>query len=86
MWHALNTQHLVRSGSNHACDEPKVTTNHHVLSIERHFVQLITPPAVQCLKKFDNHVEHILSGVALEHGDNNQVEVREITTVAGAKA
>jgi hypothetical protein len=51
MWHALNVEHLVRSGSNHAHDELRVTTIHCVLSIGRHFDQLFAPPAVRCVKK-----------------------------------
>ncbi|CAM6067840.1 unnamed protein product [Sphagnum tenellum] len=47
----------------------------HVFSIGRHFDQLVKPLAVQCVKKLDDHVEHVLGGVALEHGDDNQVEL-----------
>jgi len=50
-----------------------VTTGHRVLSIERHFDQLIAPLTVQCVEKLDSHVEHVLGGVALKHGDDNQV-------------
>jgi hypothetical protein len=42
------------------------------------------PPTVQCIEKLDDHVEHLFGGVALEHGDGDQVEVREIIAVAGA--
>jgi len=85
MWCALDVQHLVRSRSNHARDEPKVTIDRRVLSIERHSNQLVAPLAVQCIKKLDDHVEHVLNGVVLEHGDNNQVEVCEIIAVAGTQ-
>jgi hypothetical protein len=44
------------------------------------------PLAVQCVEKLDDHVEHVLGNVALKHGDDNRVEVREITVVAGAQA
>jgi hypothetical protein len=41
------------------------------------------PPTVQCIEKLDDHVEDLFSDVAFEHGDGNQVEVREIIAVAG---
>ncbi|CAM6038012.1 unnamed protein product [Sphagnum compactum] len=75
MWRAPNAQHLVRSGLNHACDEPIVTTGHRVLSIGQHCDQLDAPLVVQCVEKLDNHVEHVFSSVAFEHGDGDQVEV-----------
>jgi hypothetical protein len=56
---------------------------HCVFSIRRHSNQLVAPPAVQCVKKLDDHVEDIFGGVALKHGDGNQVEVCEITAVTG---
>lgn len=86
MWRAPNAQHLVRSGSNHAHDKPKMTTGHHVFSIGRHSDQLVMPPAVQYVKKLDDHVEHVLSSVAFKHGDNDQMEVHEITVVTSAQA
>ncbi len=67
-------------------DEPKVITSHHVFSIKQHFNQLVTPPAIQCVEKLDDHVEHVLDGVAFEHEDSDQVEVREITIVVNVHA
>jgi hypothetical protein len=86
MWRAPNAQHFVRSGSNHACDKPKVTIDRCVFSIKQHSNQLVAPSAIQCVKKLNNHVEHVLNGVALEHGDDDQVEVCEITVVAHTQA
>jgi len=47
-------------------------------------IKLVMPPVVYCVEKLDDHVEHVFGGVALEHGDNDQVEVCEITAIAGA--
>jgi hypothetical protein len=85
IWCTWDAHHLVRSESNHARDEPRITIGHHVLSIEGDSNQLLTPPTVQCVEKLNDHVEHVLGGVALEHGDNDYVEVREITAVAGTQ-
>ncbi len=64
------------------CDKPRVTIDHRVLSIKRQSNQLVAPPVIQCVEKLDDHVEHILGSMALEHGDNDQVEVRDITAIA----
>ncbi len=44
------------------------------------------PLAVQCVDKLDDHVEHVFDSVAFEHGDGDQVEVREITAIVGTQA
>jgi len=56
-----------------------VTTGHCAISIGQHSDQLVTPRVVQWVEKLDDHVEHVLGGVALEHGDKDQVDVHEIT-------
>jgi hypothetical protein len=46
-------------------------TGHCVFSTGQHSDQLVTPSTVQCVKKIDDHVEYVLGGVALKHGDDN---------------
>ncbi len=55
-----------------------MTTGPRVLSIGQHSDQLVTPLAVQCVEKFDDHVGHVLDSVALEHGDDDHVEVHGV--------
>jgi hypothetical protein len=43
------------------------------------------PPAVQCIKKFDDHLKHVFDSVAFKHGVGDKMEVCEITTIVGGQ-